>query len=398
MLETIRQFAEEQLAANGAAADVRTAHAAYFAGREHELEELWNSARQRDVYDWLSTELPNLRTAFRWAADESQLEAAATIATYSPFLASAIENLEPLAWAEELIPAARAANHPRLPVLLALASQCWMVGRTDDSVRFADQAMAEIEGKSVLRMPFAIAPVVGGGYLACGDPQRAAQCYRRMDRLESAPVGRALIAVGLALTMNSLGATTDAASVMAGVLDDDEVTKNPYAEAFASMALGQALTITEPGRALEAIRRGIEVARQSGNRLIETYMSSSMARFAGQHGEPIEALNELDTVIQRLLDTGNLYILRNNLAILAGILDRFDRHAAAAQVLGFAVNPFVIASIPETTPTITHLRESLGDQQFDDLARVGRSMTTAAVVAFVKNEIESLRAEITAQI
>ena len=204
--------------------------------------------------------------------------------------------------------------------------------------------------------------------------------------------------MGLALTMNSLGATTDAASVMAGVLDDDEVTKNPYAEAFASMALGQALTITEPGRALEAIRRGIEVARQSGNRLIETYMSSSMARFAGQHGEPIEALNELDTVIQRLLDTGNLYILRNNLAILAGILDRFDRHAAAAQVLGFAVNPFVIASIPETTPTITHLRESLSDQQFDDLARVGGSMTTAAVVAFVKNEIESLRAEITAQI
>jgi len=41
MLETIRQFADEQLAASGAADQVRGAHARYFAGREADVLALW---------------------------------------------------------------------------------------------------------------------------------------------------------------------------------------------------------------------------------------------------------------------------------------------------------------------------------------------------------------------
>jgi predicted ATPase len=37
MLETIRHFAEEQLAASGAATEARTAHARHFAGREADI-------------------------------------------------------------------------------------------------------------------------------------------------------------------------------------------------------------------------------------------------------------------------------------------------------------------------------------------------------------------------
>ena len=83
MLETIRQFAEEQLVAHGAATEVRTAHARHFAGREADILALWDSPRQREAYDWFTAELANLRTAFRWAADHDDLDAAATIATYA---------------------------------------------------------------------------------------------------------------------------------------------------------------------------------------------------------------------------------------------------------------------------------------------------------------------------
>ena len=51
MLETIRQFAEEQLVAGGEATEVRTAHARYFAGRETDIMALWDSPRQREAYD-----------------------------------------------------------------------------------------------------------------------------------------------------------------------------------------------------------------------------------------------------------------------------------------------------------------------------------------------------------
>src|SRR6201996_2017651 len=52
MLETIRQFAEEQLVAGGVADEARTAHARYFAGREADILALWDSPRQRAAYDW----------------------------------------------------------------------------------------------------------------------------------------------------------------------------------------------------------------------------------------------------------------------------------------------------------------------------------------------------------
>src|ERR1700739_2374101 len=103
VLETIRQFAEEQLAASGGATEVRDAHARYFAGRETDIMALWDSPRQRDAYRWFTVELANLRTAFRWAADHGDLDVAAAIAVYAPFLGYWVEQFEPVAWAEELI-------------------------------------------------------------------------------------------------------------------------------------------------------------------------------------------------------------------------------------------------------------------------------------------------------
>jgi predicted ATPase len=82
MLETIRQFAEEQLVARGDATDARTAHARHFAGCEADILAVWDSPRQREAYTWFTTETANLRTAFRWAADQGDLDVATTIAAY----------------------------------------------------------------------------------------------------------------------------------------------------------------------------------------------------------------------------------------------------------------------------------------------------------------------------
>ena len=86
MLETIRQFAEEQLVAAGEADEMRAAHARYFAGREADVLALWDSPRQREAYTWFTVELANLRAAFRWAADHGDLDSAAAIAVYAAFL------------------------------------------------------------------------------------------------------------------------------------------------------------------------------------------------------------------------------------------------------------------------------------------------------------------------
>ena len=160
MLETIRQFAEEQLVASGAATEARTAHARYFAGREADILALWDSPRQREAYDWFTAELANLRTAFRWAADHGDLEVAATIASYVGLLGVWVPNLEPIAWAEELIEPARVVDHPRLAFLYVIASQCFRTGRIEAAVGYSDAGQIVI-GRGRDELPYGIEGLLG---------------------------------------------------------------------------------------------------------------------------------------------------------------------------------------------------------------------------------------------
>lgn len=81
MLETIREFAEEQLVRRGVGPEVRDAHARHFAQRIIDILNVWDSPEQREAYRWFTTELANLRTAFRCAADHADLDVATAIAT-----------------------------------------------------------------------------------------------------------------------------------------------------------------------------------------------------------------------------------------------------------------------------------------------------------------------------
>ena len=131
MLETIRQFGEEQLETSGADDRCPRAHACYFAGLENEVLARWDGPRQREAYEWFTDELANLRAAFRWAADSGDLDTAATIAVYAAFLGGWIEQHEPIAWAEALIDTARAVDHQRLEPALRRGRGVLPDGRID---------------------------------------------------------------------------------------------------------------------------------------------------------------------------------------------------------------------------------------------------------------------------
>jgi predicted ATPase len=171
MLETIRQFAEEQLVASGEADMVRDAHARYFARLETEVMTLWDSPRQRDSFDWFTVELPNLRAAFRWAADRHDLDTAAAIAVFAIFLGYFVEQWEPIAWVEELIPQAEAVQHPRLAQLYTSASYCAALGRVDDFVTYAAAAKAAIQGGHFDDVSDELSCAIGAGYNTTGQPE-----------------------------------------------------------------------------------------------------------------------------------------------------------------------------------------------------------------------------------
>jgi hypothetical protein len=51
-------------------------------------------------------------------------------------------------------------------------------------------------------------------------------------------------------------------------------------------------------------------------------------------------------------------------------------------------------AIPEINAAITHLRDVLGDQTYESLARNGETMTTAAMVTYARDQIDQARAEL----
>jgi tetratricopeptide (TPR) repeat protein len=389
MLETIRQFAEEQLAASGAATEVRTAHARHFAEREADILALWDSPRQREVYTWFTTELANLRTAFRWAADHGDLDAATAITTYAMFLGSAVESYEPIAWAEELIEPARAVDHPRLAVLYVMASQCWMPGRIEEAVRYSDAGQTVIANGG--KVPFGIEGWLGAVSLFVGQPgQWAEWCRAQLARnRDTHTLTRACLVVALTVA----GSADEPMAVANGLVAAAEATRNPYALSFALFAYGLAFRDADPATALDAFRRGLVIAQDSGNRFNETQLAVGLSRLEAEYGDPRAALDYSMLAIRNYHDAGNTLNVRTAQVPLAILLDRLGRYEPGATIAGSTFNPLT-AALPEFTTVIAHLREVLGDPAYESLAGAGQSMTPATMVTYAYDQIDQARAQL----
>jgi hypothetical protein len=394
MLETIRQFAEEQLISSGAATEARVAHARYFAGREADILALWDSPRQREAYDWFTTELANLRTAFRWSADHDDLDVAAPIAITAAFLCGWVENLESISWAEELIEPARAIDHPRLADLYVVASICYLTGRIETGFRYTEAALRAISngGDKVL---YGAEGFVGAVYLTAGLPERwIDSCRAHLARGSDTPAyTTACLVIGLALG----GRPDEAMAAAEGLVDAAEATSNPYVLSFALLAYGLAFHNTDPEGTLAALRRGVTIAQDSGNRGSETHLVANLSRLEAEYGDPLAALNYFALAIRRYHDAGNMALVYHPVSLLAAFFDRLGRHEPAATIAGFAEgNPFAVTSFPEITPAFAHLREVLGDTTYESLAHKGEAMTIADVTAYAYDQIDQARAELDA--
>jgi predicted ATPase len=394
MLETIRQFAGEQLVAGGSATEARTAHARHFAGREADILALWDSPRQREAYDWFTVELANLRSAFRWATDQSDLDVAATIATWAAWLGFWMHNYESIAWAEELIEPARTADHPTLAFLYAMASSCWWPGRIEAAVGYSDAGQLVIGSDRHDEVPFGLEGALGAAYLHFGHPERQVEwCRARLAfGRDTHGITRAFLTVALTVA----GCGEEARAAANGLIEVAEATGNPAALSFALYAYGYAFGDADPAAALDAQRRGLVIAQESGNRNTETRIAGSLSRLEAEYGDPLAALDYFALAVRNFHDAGNTTMIRFPLAVLAAFFDRLGRDEPAAIIAGFAFSPLTSAAYPELSTAIAHLREVLGDQTYESIARKGETMSATAMVTYAYDQIDQARAQLKA--
>jgi hypothetical protein len=235
--------------------------------------------------------------------------------------------------------------------------------------------------------------VLGGVYLVIGQPERCVEwCRAQLARgRDTHTLTRAYLVATLAVA----GAGEEARAAANGLIEAAEATHNPYALANALRAYGSAFRDADPVRALEALLRGLVIAQDSGNRLVESQLATGLSRLEAEHGDPLAALDHITLAIRNFYDSGNVAYIRAALAPLAVFLDRLGRLEPAATIAGSAFSPLT-ATLPEFSAAITHLREVLGDQTYEALAHKGETMTTAEMVAYAYDQIDQARTELNA--
>ena len=188
------------------------------------------------------------------------------------------------------------------------------------------------------------------------------------------------------------GCGEEARAAANGLIDTAEATHNPYVLSFALYVHGYAFRDADPAGALDAARRGLVIARDSGNRYAETLLAGVLCYLEAEHGDPLAALDYVTVAIGNFHDAGNTTGVRTGTSILAALFHRLGRHEPAATIAGFAVSP--LTAVAEFNTAIAHLRDVLGDPAYESLARKGETMTTAAIAAYAYDQIDQARTEL----
>ncbi len=391
LLETIRQFAEDQLAATGAVDAVRDRHARYYAEQAVAQWSVWDGPGYRGAADWLDAEFANLRAGFRWATDRGDLVTATAIAAHSTVMAMALNRFEPVEWAEELLPMAVAADVTQLPRLLTAAACCLFVGRPEEAVAYAEAAVAleadpryQPLGPGWSRLFEAVAHMVAGRM----------ECLVEIGTAMAAQPGNTRL-LGLSLLTSGLSmiGRPDEALVIA---DEALVAarahgNNPFSVAMALYAYGRAFTETDPLRALDVFRHGLTYCREHRVVYIEAAIAQDAAGLEALHGDLEAGLALFDATIDSFHQAGATTDTVATLATLAIFFDRFERPDLAATIYGMTTSGST-SWVVGVTGVVDHLRTVLGTERFEDCVAAGAAMELADAVRYARQQIRLVRA------
>ena len=276
--------------------------------------------------------------------------------------------------------------------LIEPAAQSYAAGRVDEAVGYIEVGQAALERGCYADVPFGFEAALGTAYHLKGEPEKAAAMLRNTIARSSG--AHTLPRAMLALALSGAGACDEAMAVAEGILVAADVTENPQLKALALHAYAWAYRDADPVAAYDVSRRAMKIARDSGNRFMESTISIGLSRLAASHGDPIEALDYMVLAVRNYQDSGSFSLISGPLAMIAILFDRLGRYEPAAIIMGFGDVLSARLVFPEVVSAIAHLREILGDPTYESLARKGESMTTAAMATYAFDQIDQARAEL----
>jgi tetratricopeptide (TPR) repeat protein len=389
MLETFRQFGEEQLKTMGESEAARDRHAQYFATDSRVNFDLWRSPRQIEAYRWLDREMGNLRAAFRWAVDRGDIETAGNLASNLGDMGLFQLRDEVRHWAAEIADAARSVRHRRLPMILTwVASTEWSTDfRLDTAMNHAWEALELSENPDFDSFIWAHADqafiaALQGNFDLCVERAHAGANHPvdAQDRLCTALRGYFLALAGRHDEAMRMVDADVAAAEATGVL---------YSMAIAYYSKGRAFAEADPLAAIVAYEHAISIARESDNRLWEQLVIADMAALQARAGNPTTALTTFRQMLDVWQRTPDALGIVHGIGGLIILFERIGR-AVDAVTLHSALMHYLpsLRMQGELSDAVERAKTALGDVAFNEAARRGTGMEFRDMTEFARTEIE----------
>jgi predicted ATPase len=392
MLETIRQYAHEQLAADGDGDVVRDRHAAFFAREAQRMWERWDGPRLDESVDWVVAEFANLRGGHRWASERGDVATATDIAAHTALLAWPQQRFEPAGWAEETIGAAMSAGVLRLPRLYTAASLCTFVGRPHDGLAYSQSALRlEAAGE---HDPFDAGwsrhlEALAEMYL--GRIDTAINIVAELSALDVP--ARVLGFVTLVYLLPVVNRSDEALALADEALGAARSRGNPFSIALALLAYGRALQRSDPHRALTLLRDAYELTRAHPIAHVEPLAARDSAGLEALHGDVDRALELLDETVASFQRAGQVANVAGTMTNMAMLFDRLDRPEIAATLMGIVLHRARGAAVVDLPGLVVHVRSRLGAVATDAALAAGADMDLPDGVRYARDQIAAIQRE-----
>jgi predicted ATPase/DNA-binding CsgD family transcriptional regulator len=365
MLETVREFGLEQLAASGEEEATRQRHALWYLALAEEGETHLLGPRGRQWCERLERELPNLRAALAWLLERES---------------------------------------PQHGVQLAgsLYSFWYVQGHLREGLRWLDQALARDTGVTPDSYAWAL---FAAGLLAWshGEAERAEAFGQRglaLSREHDLTLGAAMSLYVLHLVASTGGQLEKSIRLGEEAIALYQKAGNLtwLAYALGDVGLAQA-QLGDVARGIARIEEGLALHRRFGNKQGIGYKLGDLAVFWHDRGDLASAANHYVESLQLQREAGDRWYVGSALAGIAALAAQAGSATDAARLLGVAEACWEHGSgglwpseRERLTATVATLRSRLGEETYQREVAAGRALPLDEGVATAIALVASLPA------
>jgi len=392
LLETIRQFAFDELRATGALAAWQRRYATYFHDALFEQIVALGESEHPTGLIWIHEEFDNLRAAFEWLL-VCDVDAAMRLSIPMGGFGWRLLHYEAGEWPAKVI-ATRSDPPDEVPADLLGAAVHAPVNRGDiDAAQsLADRALAAARRRppsGEVIEPWGAAIVLA---LYQGD---GATMLALVDETRRQPRRAAILD-------DTLWHYTAWANLLLGDMEAsraaaEEADRRLRGKAYAFFAdWSMARVLPDPTLALARYERAYERVERLGFRFVSFAIRREIGRLHCFNGQPREALRVLRPVVEQFFSAGDVSNWTGALTLVAMALASLGEQETAVLVLGAGADrrSFAYTLSVLTTGQLDHLaqscREGVGAEVYEQLYERGRHATDEEIMDAVRSAIERL--------